>query len=122
MLTPPIDYSKGLSDDWTEEDKIDYDLLRVEAKRLYPNTDEFIIHVAIIAHINHKKGKRQEATKEQIEEEMKKYRNANTVIETPVDPTFKFDDTMTNLGKNELNNNLDNIQEQEQDDEETEIL
>lgn len=122
-LTPTIDYSKSVPDFWTEEDKIDYDILRVEAKKIYPNMEEFIIHIGILAYINERKGLKVQSSNEEIMKEMERYKCKDLVYETPYDPDFRIEDTFVNkiegsLVKHDpkesvLNNNLTNIIEED---------
>lgn len=111
-ITPPINYSKALPSFWTEDDKLDYDELTAEAKRRYKDFNDFVIHVAVVAWINDKKGLRQKASEEEIKKEMEKYDNTTLVLETPVDENFKMEDTMINKGT-VLENNLTNIIEEQ---------
>jgi hypothetical protein len=112
-ITPKIDYSKSVPDFWTEEDKVEYDILKMEARKLYPDIDDFIIHIGILCHINEKKGLKQSSSNEEIQKEMEKYRCMDKVFYTPEDPNFNFNDTMVNVVKGSAENNLSNILEEE---------
>lgn len=117
-LISKVDYSKSIPSFWTDEDKIEYDILVQEAKKIFPNTDDFVIHIGVEAWINNMKGTKRGCTDEDIKAVMKKYDNKSLVLETPKDENFNMDDTM--LKKTSvIENNLNNIIE---DKEENEIL
>lgn len=106
-----VDYSKSLPSFWTEEDKIEYELLKVEAKKIFPKTDDYVIHIAIEAWMNNMKGMKRGCTDEEIKEVMKKYDNKSLVLETPKDDDFDMEKTM--LKKTEIiKETLDEAEEQ----------
>lgn len=73
-------------DNFTEEDIINFDLLVAEAKRIYPKYEEWMIKLAVTAHINNEKGLGIPSTKEEIEELKSKYDLSDKkVYETPID-------------------------------------
>mgnify|MGYP003335131606 CR=1 FL=1 len=86
----PVDIMKCLPDYWTEDDKLDYQMLTADAKKYFPKMEDFIIHIGVMAYINDvKKGMRVPATEEQVKETMKKYDNESTIIYTPYDINSK---------------------------------
>lgn len=85
----PVDIMKCLPDYWTEDDKLDYQMLTADAKKYFPKMEDFVIHIGVMAYINDvKKGMRVPATEEQVKETMKKYDNESTIIYTPYDSNF----------------------------------
>lgn len=71
---------------FTKEDEINFDLLVAEAKRIYPKYQEWMIKIAVEAHINNEKGLRVPSTPEEVEELRNKYDLSNKkVYETPLD-------------------------------------
>lgn len=85
----PVDIMKCLPDDWNEDDKLDYQMYSADAKRYFPEMNDFVIHIGVIAYINDvKKGKRVPATEEEIKETMSKYDNESRIIYTPYDSNF----------------------------------
>lgn len=116
-LMKQVDYSKSLPSFWTEEDKIEYDILRAEARRIFPDTDDLVIHIGIEGWINNMKGLKRGCTDEDIKETMKKYDNKSLVLETPKDDDFDMEKTMLKktiilnetLEETKTENNLYNI-------------
>lgn len=52
-----LDQSKFLPSHFTEDDVLEYELLLAESKRLFPDLKhDYIYHVAVIHHIEEKKG------------------------------------------------------------------
>lgn len=94
MNTERIEYSKSLPDYFTEDNKIDYELLSADARRYFPKMDTYVIHIAVLAYINEKLGRRQECTEEELKECINKYDNTTNVIETPIDETFDMSKTL----------------------------
>ena len=73
-------------DCFDEHDKVEFDLLVAEAKRIFPRYDEWLIKLATTAHIYQEKGLAIPKSKEEIEELKSKYDlSGNRVYETPVD-------------------------------------
>ena len=69
---------------WTDEDKINFDDLLFKSKLMYPNYDEFIMKLAITAHINREKGVGVPLDLEEAERLKKLYLdNVKAVYETP---------------------------------------
>ena len=71
-------------DDFTEEDKLEYDTLHAQAQIIHKKTAEeepFIIHTAIIGHIRAKKGMEQPYTDEELEAVKNSYMLKSKVIE-----------------------------------------
>jgi len=107
----PIKY---LPDNFTEEDKINYEIYIEEAKRYFKNIDEYIIHIGVISYINEQKGLGRECTDEEVKQCMDKYdlTKTNIVIETPLDENFKIEDTLKpiiyteTISTSNLENNL----------------
>lgn len=124
-LMKQADYSKSLPSFWTEEDKIEYDILRAEARRIFPDTDDLVIHIGIEGWINNMKGLKRGCTDEDIKETMKKYDNKSLVLETPKDDDFDMEKTMLKkttilnetLEETKTENNLYNIIEDIADNE-----
>lgn len=94
MNTERIEYSKSLPEYFTEENKIDYELLFGDARRYFPKMDTYVIHIAVLAYINEKLGHRRECTEEELNECINKYDNKTMVIETPNDETFDMSKTL----------------------------
>jgi hypothetical protein len=68
-------------EEFTEEDKAEYDLLYSQSKLIHPdieNENPFIIHMSVIAHIRSKNGKVVDFTDEELEEIRKSYKEYNT--------------------------------------------
>ncbi len=84
----PVDIEITLPDDWDNDDKLEYKILCADSKKYFPKTEDFIIHISVIAYINEKKGKRIPATEEQIKETMSRYDNETKIIYTPYDSNF----------------------------------
>ena len=85
----PVDVMNCLPDDWTEDDKLDYKMLATDSKKYFPEMDDFIIHIGVIAYINDiKKGKKIEVSEEDIEKVRMRYDNETKVIYTPYDANF----------------------------------
>lgn len=124
-LMKQADYSKSLPSFWTEEDKIEYDILRAEARRIFPDTDDLVIHIGIEGWMNNMKGLKRGCTDEDIKETMKKYDNKSLVLETPKDDDFDMEKTMLKkttilnetLEETKKENNLYNIIEDIADNE-----
>lgn len=94
MKTP--EQVKYLPQHFNEQDKIDYELYVAEAKRIFKNIDDYVIHIGVIAYINEQKGLKQPSSEEEVKACMDKYdlRTCNVVIETPQDPDFKMENTL----------------------------
>jgi hypothetical protein len=94
-----IDSSKFLPKHFTEEDKIEYELLCDDARRIFKDIKhDFIIQTCVLAHINEKKGLSKQCSDEEIKEVMSRYDlSGNTVYETPFDPDFDFKKTMKDI-------------------------
>lgn len=63
-------------DEFTEEDKLEYDRLYAQAKILHAEVEKecpFIIHISIIAHIRSNKGLGESFTNEELEQVKKSY-------------------------------------------------
>jgi hypothetical protein len=74
-------------DEFTDEDKLDYDTLYAQAKIIHTEVEKdnpFIIHVAIITHIRAKKGMAVDFTNEELEEIKNSYKLKSKVIECDV--------------------------------------
>ncbi len=53
---------------WCEDDKINFDLLVKESKRIYPDMDDYLINLAVHHYINVGLGKANEIKKDEIED------------------------------------------------------
>ena len=85
----PVDIMRCLPDDWTDDDKFDYKVLTTDSKRYFPEMDDFIIHIGVIAYINDvKKGKKLQVSQEDIDKVRSKYDNTSNVLYTPYDANF----------------------------------
>jgi hypothetical protein len=76
-------------DEFTEEDKLEYDRLYSEAKIIHADVERenpFIIHTAIIGHIRIKNGMAQPYTDEELEEVKRQYQLKSTVVECNLPP------------------------------------
>jgi hypothetical protein len=71
-------------DEFTEEDKTEYDQLYAQAKLIHPEVEKenpYIIYISIIAHIRAKKGMAAEFTDEELIAVKNSYKLASKVIE-----------------------------------------
>lgn len=71
-------------DEFTDEDKIDYDTLYSQAKLIHPDIERenpFIIHISIIGHIRAKKGMAEPFTNEELEAVKNSYKLKSKVVE-----------------------------------------
>jgi hypothetical protein len=91
MKNNKLNKTNLLPEDFTEDDKIEYEVLVAESKRIYDYIDDFSIHIAVIAYINEKKGKKQEYTDEDLKTTMMKYDDNTRVYNSPTDPEFYED-------------------------------
>ncbi len=64
--------------DFTEEDKLNYDKYKAEAKIIHPNTPDFITHISIISYIRLQKGEGEPFTNEELEELKESYKIKQT--------------------------------------------
>lgn len=89
------DALKFLPDDWSEEDKIDYEVYIKEAKKMFDYMDDFVIHTGVIAYINKRRlgDIDEEIDEEKVKECMSKYDNS-TLYETPESENFNIEDTL----------------------------
>ena len=53
---------------WSDEDKINFDLLVKESKKIYPNVDDYLINLAVHHYINVGLGKANEINKDDIKD------------------------------------------------------
>lgn len=122
----PVDVMKCLPDDWDEDDKLDYKMLTTDSKKYFPEMDDFIIHIGVIAYINDKKkGKKLEVSQEEINKVRMRYDNETKVIYTPYDANF-YENELPKIFKekeetiiiNNLSNDIIEEQENEQENEE----
>jgi hypothetical protein len=97
-LKPSNGYT-ALPDYWSEDDKINYEILVVDAKRYYPYMDDYIIHIGVIAHINKGLGKGEEPNQDEAKKLMEKYNDKSIEYITPYDADFDFKNTMLDLIK-----------------------
>lgn len=71
-------------DEFTDDDKLEYDALYAQAKIIHQDVEKdnpFIIHMSIIAHIRAKKGMEEPFTNEELEEIKNSYKLNSTIIE-----------------------------------------
>jgi len=71
-------------DDFTDEDKLEYDTLHAQAQVIHKKVAEeepFIIHTAIIGHIRAKKGMEQPYTNEELQAVKDSYQLKSKIIE-----------------------------------------
>jgi hypothetical protein len=95
----PVDIMKCLPDDWDEEDKLDYKVLSIDSKKYFPEMEDFIIHIGVIAYINDvKKGKKQEVSQEDIDKVRLRYDNSSNILYTPYDANF-YENVLPNIYK-----------------------
>ena len=69
MIKSNILKTVAYPDEFTEEDKLEYDTLYAQAKIIHANVEKenpFIIHLAIIGHIRSKKGMAQPYSNEDL--------------------------------------------------------
>jgi len=95
MIKSNILKSVPYPDEFTEEDKIEYDKLYAEAKIIHADVEKenpFIIHIAIIAHIRAKNGMAVEFTDDELMEVKNSYKLNSTVVECNVpDDHYLYD-------------------------------
>lgn len=122
MIKSNILKSVPYPEEFTEEDKIEYDTLYAQAKLIHCEVEKenpFIIHTAIIGHIRAKKGMEEPFTDEELEAVKNSYKLKSKIIdcELPEDhyaydkdnnPIYK----PTNLIINENENNSNVILEE----------
>lgn len=91
-----IDPIKYLPKHFTEDDKIEYQLLCDEARRIFKDIKhDFIIENCVLHYIIEKKGLTKKATEEEINQIMSNYDLSNqTEYQTPYDPDFDFESCM----------------------------
>ena len=78
-------------DCFNEDDKVNFDILVAEAKRIFPKYDEWMIKFAVTAHIYQEKGLAIPKSKEEIEQLKSKYDLTNTKLyETPIDENVEI--------------------------------
>ena len=123
----PVNIMNCLPDEWDEEDKLDYKVLTTDSKKYFPEMDDFIIHIGVIAYINDKKkGKKLEVSQEDIDKVRMRYDYSSNVIYTPYDSNF-YENELPKIFKekeeaviiNNTSNNLSNdiIEEEENEQE-----
>ncbi len=84
MIKSNIFKSVPYPDEFTEEDKIEYDKLYAEAKLIHTDVERdnpYIIHIAIIAHIRAKNGMGVEFTDEELMDVKNSYKLKSKVVE-----------------------------------------
>ena len=70
-------------EDFSDDDKLNFDVLLAQALNIYPNIEIWIIKLAIIAHINKEKGKGVPLDREEAEKLRKQFLNIQPIYETP---------------------------------------
>lgn len=112
----PVNIMNCLPDEWDDEDKFDYKVLTTDSKKYFPEMDDFIIHIGVIAYINDKKkGKKLEVSQEDIDKVRMRYDYSSNVIYTPYDSNF-YENELPKIFKekeeaviiNNTSNNLSN--------------
>lgn len=86
MPTKSQSYNKEeiYPEEWDDEDKFNFDSLLLKAKQLYPKYDEWVMKLAITAHINMEKGVINPVKQEDIDKLQEQYKNAvKPIYETP---------------------------------------
>lgn len=84
MIKSNILKSVPYPDEFTESDKLEYDVLYAQAKIIHEEIEKenpFIIHMSIIAHIRAKKGMEEPFTNEELEEIKNSYVLKSRIIE-----------------------------------------
>jgi len=84
MIKSNIIKSVPYPDEFTEEDKINYDTLYAQAKIIHSDVEKenpFIIHTAIIAHIRALNGHAVDFTNEELEAVKNSYKLPSKVVE-----------------------------------------
>ena len=71
-------------EDFSDDDKSNFDVLLAQALNIYPNIEIWIMKLAIIAHINKEKGKGVPLDREEAEKLRERYLNIQPVYTTPV--------------------------------------
>jgi len=87
MIKSNIIKSVPYPDEFSEEDKIEYDTLYAQARLIHPDVEKenpYIIHISIIAHIRAKKGMAVEFTDEELMEVKNSYKLKSKIIECDV--------------------------------------
>lgn len=77
-----------LPEDFTEDERYQYEVLTAESKRIYSYIDDFSIHLAVIAYINEMKGKKREYTDEELKETINRYDNKTMIYQSPNDEDY----------------------------------
>lgn len=90
-------FMSSLPDYWSEDDKINYELLVADAKRYFPYMNDYIVHIGVVAEINKQLGRGENANEDDVKKLMKKYENNSLEYITPYDPDFDFKATIENL-------------------------
>jgi hypothetical protein len=120
-----IDMKDFLPDYFSEEDKLEYEMLCVDSKRYFPECDDYVVHICVLAHINEKIGRSRPASKEDIENERKKHiiTSDDLVIHTPYDSDFDMNSTLKDhrnydmkVIENNIANKIEDIKEESEDD------
>lgn len=86
-------------DEFTDDDKLEYDTLYAQSKLLYANIEKenpYIIHIAIIGHIRAKKGLEMPFTDEDLENVRNSYILKSKVIECNEEPEHYIYDKSNN--------------------------
>lgn len=91
------DAIKYLPENWTDEERIQYEIYIADAKRIFNQMDDYVIHIGVMAYINQQKGLTKDYTEQDVKDCKDKYdltMNTNIIMETPYDDTFKMEDTL----------------------------
>lgn len=95
MIKSNIIKSVPYPDEFSDEDKLQYDLLYSQAKIIHPDVEKenpFIIHISIIAYIRGQKGMACDFTDEELEEVKNSYKlNTNNFECNVADDHYIYD-------------------------------
>jgi hypothetical protein len=74
-------------DEFTDDDKVNFDSLLAQATNIYPSYENWIMKLAIVAYINKENGRGIPLDQEEAIKLRAKYMNVQAVYETPPRPT-----------------------------------
>lgn len=106
MATPSQKFKNEIyPSDFTDDDKLMYDDLLVQSKLHHPEiakNDEWILKLAIRAHIRQETGKMKVLSDDEVQELKEKYKLKNTCFETRLDPKF-YDELIASQNTSNIN-------------------
>jgi hypothetical protein len=88
-------------DEFTDDDKVNFDSLLAQAINIYPNYESWIMKLAIVAYINKENGRGIPLDKEEALKLREKYLNIQPIYETPPRPPTEDNLTANNILSNE---------------------